>query len=275
MAKTLQKIFNLSDRIAQAYKIESWHVSQSIDAFTGVEAYDITISGSLNLTGPMAQGNGTSLATGLYSHAEGFKTTASGSYSHAEGQNTIASGSFSHAEGYFTTASGAYSHAEGDNTQALGWWSHAEGYYTQASGAYSHAEGSSTQASGYASHAEGNSTTATGDYSHAEGVSTITIGNYSHAEGNSTIASGSYQHVSGKFNTQGDDTSLFIVGNGDKSSRKDAFKVTHSSSIAIPQTQSAAPTWTGVDGEIVPATVSGTYYLYMWMNGRWRSSSFA
>ena len=121
----------------------------------------------------------------------------------------------------------------------------------------------------------GFSTLATGDGSHAEGYSNEAQGDYSHAEGQSTIASGSYQHVSGKFNTQGDDTSLFIVGNGDKSSRKDAFKVTHSSSIAIPQTQSAAPTWTGVDGEIVPATVGGVYRLYMWMNGAWRSSSFA
>jgi len=48
MAKTLQNIFNPGDKIAQAYIIESWHVSQSVDAFTGAEAYDIIISGSLN-----------------------------------------------------------------------------------------------------------------------------------------------------------------------------------------------------------------------------------
>ena len=82
--------------------------------------------------------------------------------------------------------------------------------------------------------------------------------------------------MSGKFNEHGDDTSLLIVGNGTSNgARKDAFKVTHSSSIAIPQTQSVAPTWTGVDGEIVPATVGGVYRLYMYMNGAWRSSSFA
>jgi len=31
--------------------VEAWHVTQSIDAFTGTEAYDITLSGSFNMTG--------------------------------------------------------------------------------------------------------------------------------------------------------------------------------------------------------------------------------
>lgn len=45
-------------------------------------------------------------------------------------------------------------------------------------------------------------------------------------------------------------------------------------SIIIPATQSVAPTWSGSDGEIVPATVGGSYFLYMWMAGAWRSGSF-
>ena len=50
MAKVLQNIFvDGSDEIAQNYTIESWHVSQSVDALTGAEAYDITISGSLDV----------------------------------------------------------------------------------------------------------------------------------------------------------------------------------------------------------------------------------
>lgn len=53
------------------------------------------------------------------------------------------------------------------------------------------------------------------------------------------------------------------------------FQVNQSGSISIPQTASAEPTWTGSDGEIVPATVGGSYYLYMWMNGAWRSGSFS
>ena len=52
MALKLKNIFVTgSDQVAQTYTIESWHVSQSVDAFTGVAAYDITLSGSFTLTG--------------------------------------------------------------------------------------------------------------------------------------------------------------------------------------------------------------------------------
>lgn len=66
MAKELENIFSPgTDEIAQNFTIESWHVSQSIDAFTGVEAYNINLSGSLAITGstflsgsPAATGGG-------------------------------------------------------------------------------------------------------------------------------------------------------------------------------------------------------------------------
>ena len=52
MAKQLKQIFSSgSDEIAQSFTIESWHVSQSVDALTGGDDYDITISGSLTITG--------------------------------------------------------------------------------------------------------------------------------------------------------------------------------------------------------------------------------
>ena len=94
-------------------------------------------------------------ATGDYSHAEGWGTTASGNYSHAEGNNTTASKDYSHAEGRGTTASGTYSHAEGDGTTAYGVSSHAEGGGTTASGIYSHAEGHYTIAASEHQHVQG------------------------------------------------------------------------------------------------------------------------
>ena len=90
------------------------------------------------------------VATGDYSHAEGYGATASGMYSHAEGYGATASGMYSHAEGYMTTASGMYSHAEGYGTNASRNFTHAEGYMTTASGMYSHAEGFLTTANSYA-----------------------------------------------------------------------------------------------------------------------------
>ena len=54
MAKVLKDIFVTgSDEIVQGYSINSWHVSQSVDALTGAQAYDITISGSLTVEGPV------------------------------------------------------------------------------------------------------------------------------------------------------------------------------------------------------------------------------
>jgi hypothetical protein len=49
MAKILSKTGISSGSIVQ-----SWHVTQSIDAFTGVEVYDITLSGSLIVTGSVS-----------------------------------------------------------------------------------------------------------------------------------------------------------------------------------------------------------------------------
>jgi hypothetical protein len=48
-----------------------------------------------------------------------------------------------------------------------------------------------------------------------------------------------------------------------------------SGSIVLPTTQSTVPSWTGTSGEIVPATVGGVHFLYMWMGGAWRSASFS
>ena len=70
------------------------------------------------------------IASGDYSHAENFKTTASSYATHAEGMNTIASGYGAHAEGNATQATAPYSHAEGWSTITKGSASHAEGLGT-------------------------------------------------------------------------------------------------------------------------------------------------
>jgi hypothetical protein len=46
MAKTLNKT-----GITTGNTVEAYHVTQSIDAFTGIDAYDISLSGSFNMTG--------------------------------------------------------------------------------------------------------------------------------------------------------------------------------------------------------------------------------
>ena len=46
--------------ITTSNTVEAWHVSQSVDAFTGIAAYDISISGSLRVTGSVVSTQGMS-----------------------------------------------------------------------------------------------------------------------------------------------------------------------------------------------------------------------
>ena len=188
--------------------------------YSHAEGYLTTGSGQAS----HAEGYGT-LASQIYSHAEGYLTTGSGEASHAEGYYSHAEGYYSHAEGNATLAASLYSHAEGYLTTGSGQASHAEGHLTLASQNYAHAEGFGTLASQIYSHAEGYLTTGSGQASHAEGYLTVAFGTGSHASGNGTIASGSVdgaalsaasilQTATGRFNTRGNTTSLFIVGNG-------------------------------------------------------------
>jgi trimeric autotransporter adhesin len=236
------------------------YYSSSLQTLTNITSSGtLTINGVI-ITGTLTQGAASVIATGNYSHAEGFITTAQGDYSHAEGTGTkargysshaegygtIASGSYSHAEGYYTTTTGSYSHAEGQSTTARGGASHAEGYGTQAQGAYSHAEGNTTKASGSYSHAEGVSTLAQGSYSHAEGAQTKAEGIGSHAEGYFATASGAnshaegigtqayedYQLAIGKYNTTGNADQLFIIGKGTSDAvRANAFRVSNTGEV--------------------------------------------
>lgn len=83
---------------------------------------DLSISGSSNVGEVDPNSNGTgeifndydsNHATGIYSHAENYQTSALGNKSHAEGDNTRAIGNRSHVEGYLTESKGECSHAEG------------------------------------------------------------------------------------------------------------------------------------------------------------------
>jgi hypothetical protein len=284
-----------------------------------------TIDGEANLTfdgstltavAAFVQGDGSPVASGIGSHAEGVQTEAIGDHSHAEGFRAIAQGDGSHAEGESTQAVGAYSHAEGYNTQtgldsgylatavAAGTCSLDVSYgdvsaeYTPGDiilfddTSYDNIYGvqtfivSTTYYNGTNTEVRftdvsittttailGNITTGVENW--AGGY--LIGGNYSHAEGIGNLALGNGQHVSGKYNTLGDTTSLFIVGNGiDTDNRSDAFKVTPSGSIVLPIIQSSTPSWTGIPGEMIfYDDGAGSYRMFVWLDGGWRSVSVA
>lgn len=243
-----QALYILKDK-----SIPTWEILASSESGSGSPFSGNPIFGS---TMPISGG---SVATGTFSNAEGYQTTASGDYgSHAEGYNTIASGYGSHAEGESTTASGDYSHAEGSLTTASGDWSHSEGLQTLAEGSRSHAEGQGTTASGSRSHAEGINTTASGNGSHAggngtvasdtnsratgsnsdataegahsEGNFTTASGFFSHAEGGSTRASGQYAHSEGRQTSAGGN---FSHAEGNNSTASGEASFIHSSGSTV------------------------------------------
>ena len=87
MAKNLSKA-----GISTNQTVEAWHVTQSIDAFSGIEAYNIILSGSSKITGsldisgslsiqPPQNNTGTNVLT-IDSNGQIFKT---GSYSSGGG----------------------------------------------------------------------------------------------------------------------------------------------------------------------------------------------
>jgi hypothetical protein len=88
MANTLSK-----SGIANNTTIEAWHVTQSIDAFTGVSAYDITISGSLTLTGSTNLSGSTTIVGGDLS-TRGFSNATASWATNAVNAPTKVSGEY-------------------------------------------------------------------------------------------------------------------------------------------------------------------------------------
>ena len=78
MAKQLSK-----SGISTNDAILAWHVTQSVDAFTGTDAYDVTVSGSLTITGSTSgtfTGSFTGSFDGLITSASYATTATSASY---------------------------------------------------------------------------------------------------------------------------------------------------------------------------------------------------
>jgi hypothetical protein len=228
MANVLQKIFTPSvDEVVQNFTIQSWHVSQSVDALTGAEAYDITISGSLVVTGsvaintlPNSPQNGVVLyddVTGLlyYTASSAFavnnfytssitqsitSSTVNNTINNSTINQTIISSSVNNvapSDQYIQYNSASFFGASANFQYVYPSESLQHGSGTSAIGNYSHAEGKDTRSTGGASHAEGLGTLAGGLYSHAEGYATTASAELSHAEGWLTRATGHHSHAEG------------------------------------------------------------------------------
>lgn len=182
------------------------------------------------------------------SHVEGNSNNVTSKYSHTEGYNNTNNGLHAHVEGYNNTTKSQSTHIEGEsNTIENSIWAHVEGCNNSVSDGASaaHVEGSNNDARGVSAHAEGASTRAWGKQSHSGGYDSIAGGDYSFVHGISSSATGeasvafgrnnsaySDQFVIGKYAKTYDDPNdtkipyeYFAIGNGDSSTRKNAFTV--------------------------------------------------
>ena len=129
---------------------DAYNLSLETNAVSRLLITSDTLSGNNSRTS-----FGAGSATGLYSFATGYNTTAFGNYSYAEGINNTAAGYASHAQGAGNLASNNYSHAQGENNIASGESSYAGGGDTLASGTRSTATGQFTSATKVTSYASG------------------------------------------------------------------------------------------------------------------------
>jgi hypothetical protein len=219
MAKILSK-----SGISTLQIVRPWHVTQSIDAFLGTDAYDITLSGSMTITGSvLLNGLSTTTQTNVltYNTTTGQlfytassavgggsintgslgNTTISGSLTVTGSTtligNTTVSGSITSTGGFTGSLNGTSSWAQniaaaGNNYEIQ--FNSASAFQATSSFKFNYLsqsleQGTSVVASGNSSHAEGSSTQALGIASHAEGGITYAAGTADHAEGYQTTAS--------------------------------------------------------------------------------------
>ena len=235
-----------SNVITASYATTASYITSSF--FTGTNAalsssYALTASYALNGGGGSGTVSGSDKRVAVFS---GSAYVTGSSIMTDNGTVVTITGSLNN--GVANTTPGPWSHAEGSGSSAIGTGSHAEGQATIAYGDYSYAAGFSTLASG--------------SYSYAGGNTTTTLGNYSHVEGYGTIASSSYQFVVGRWNQQGNTTSIFTIGGGaDNATRKDVVSVTTSSVTITGSLNIASGSITLSSGSIIitgSVTISGS-----------------
>ena len=176
-----------------------------------------------------------------YADAENWDKANVGKYSIGLG-TTIASGEFSVATGYYTTASNDATTAMGNLSIASGNSSTAIGTVANASGNSSTAMGFYTTASGYYSTAMGESTFAIGVSSTSTGSNTAAGGNFSFTSGQNTVAKAMGSFSSGLNNDDSDTPNptttastdrIFQIGNGEQSTYSNAITILRNGNTGI------------------------------------------
>ena len=186
---------------------------------TGKGAVAIGAQAKALAYGDVALGNGQTYqgaGDGYYNTAVSCGRITAGKYSFAAGNSII---------------SMDYGFGGGEGTKVTGKWGTALGYKNTASGMASFTAGGNNSAVGYCA-------TALGEYSQANAYLSAVIGFHaetrSYTKGEEGIQKGAL--AIGRYNDYDNESSLFMVGNGDNTKRHNAFEVLDNNSIKIGDT---------------------------------------
>lgn len=161
MAKSLSKT-----GVTTGTTVEAWHVTQSIDAFAGTDAYDIVLSGSLRSIGTNELLGNTNISGSSHT-IKGSVNATLGNYTFSG--NTIVNG-YTLQIGSDNITTGTYSLAQGLMNQSLG-------SYASSFGRDNITIGDSSQTFGSGSLSSGSSQLVCGRYNtHGDNTSLLIVG---------------------------------------------------------------------------------------------------
>ena len=249
----MAKILRYESEIQNGLTIEPWHISQSVDALTGIEDYDITISGSLEVTGSTnIQGD----ITGTSKLTIGNNNSNTGNFS------SIPGGSSNIVSGDISVIGGGNGNESTSILSVIG-----GGSFNTTSGTNSTIGGGSCNlASGVASNIGGGSiNTSSGE------LSTIGGGKGNIASGcNSSILGGESNNTNNKLNSHIIGSNITAIS--PNTTYLNNLHITGSTtSNAIMQLSRRETTPTGEEGMIISSGSAGASKLYYYDGSNWNS----
>lgn len=279
----MAKILRYESEIQNGLTIEPWHISQSVDALTGIEGYDINISGSLEVTGSTnIQGDitGTSKLTigDNNSNTGNFSSIPGGSSNTISGDISVIGGGNGNESTSILSVigGGSFNTTSGTNSTIGG------GLYNEASGEVSTIGGGERNiTTTFASTIGGGErNTTTGDFSTIGGgdcnttsgeLSTIGGGKGNIASGGcSSILGGASNNTNDKLNSHiiGSD----IIAKSPNTTYVNNLHITGSTtSNAILQLSRRETTPTGAEGMIIASGSAGASKLYYYNGSTWNA----
>jgi len=257
----MAKVLNYEAQIGTGQVIQPWHISQSVDAFTGAEAYDITISGSLVTTGSI-EGTTTLTIGSNHTNTGTCSSIGGGSNNNASGNRSIIGGGIFNCTSFAgSTVSGGCGNTACNNGSTIG-----GGNNNISSGCVSTVAGGRNNSS-----TSTFSTIGGGCNNLSCAIGSIVAG------GTNNWARQNYSGVLGGRTNKADHSDSFIIGSNLTSDKActtfmNNVHITGSTTTdGILQLSRRTTTPTGVEGMIISSGSAGASKLYYFNGSTWNA----